>query len=103
MDHIFATIVISEEVEPDYIGTNVDLKKGCMTINNKIFNFNISTLYHLYNCMAVYALISEVGVDITHYNNIVSNFILELGRMEKINDTLLNLIKNPAELMRYSE
>lgn len=67
------------------------LKKVVWTINKK--DLNISTLYHLYNCMAVYALISEVGVDITHYNNIVSLYFGNLGKWKKLM-ILINELKS---------
>lgn len=93
-----------KRIKPDYLGYNVDNNDSSMTIDDNKCKFNLMLPYHLYNCMAAYAVTKEMNIDISFYKKCVANFHLELGRMEKIGDCLLNLTKNPTganEVIRY--
>lgn len=88
----------------DYRGRDVDAIKHIMIINDIEYKFNIILPYHLYNCMATYAVINTLGIDNKNFRYVTENFSLELGRMEMIKGVLLNLVKNPTganEVFRY--
>lgn len=68
----------------------------------KSFRLNLMGIYNLYNCLAVIALSSELGLDYETIKNRIISFEYKLGRMEKINlknkEVVLVLSKNPVGL-----
>lgn len=93
-----------KRTEPDYEGKNVDFLNNSIEIGENKYKINIMLPYHLYNCMAAYSLCGCIGIDNKYFADVVKNFNLELGRMENIKGSLLNLVKNPTganEIIRY--
>ena len=68
--------------------------------NGEHIHVNYRGFYNVYNILAVYAAAKEAGVPLQNFNEILSNYNPENGRMEhfsiKGTEIILNLAKNPA-------
>ena len=72
-----------------------------MQMENTSISVNYRGFYNVYNILAVYAAAKEAGVPLQNFNEILSNYNPENGRMEhfsiKGTEIILNLAKkNPA-------
>ncbi len=85
----------------DFDATDVDLS-GSMkfSVNGDIrIDVNYRGFYNIYNILAVYSALSVMGIDTHGFNDILSDYKPQAGRMELFNlskPVILNLAKNPA-------
>lgn len=87
-----------------YEAKEVKPLEGSFSVDQTTFRVNVPALYHIYNCMAAYAVCRELHVDEIAIAKVFSTFHLEAGRMEMVGEILLNLVKNPTganEVFRY--
>ena len=99
----------------DYACTNCDFKRPeldfdagdvevgetlSFTVEGKRIHANYKGFYNVYNILAAYAALRTGGIEPVHFNQMLSDFHPENGRMEQfqIDGTkiMLNLAKNPA-------
>ena len=99
----------------DYACTNCDFKRPeldfdagdvevgetlSFTVEGKRIHANYKGFYNVYNILAAYAALRTGGIEPVHFNQMLSRFRPENGRMEQfqIDGTkiMLNLAKNPA-------
>lgn len=99
----------------DYACTNCDFKRPeldfdagdvevgetlSFTVEGKRIQANYKGFYNVYNILAAYAALRTGGIEPVHFNQMLSRFRPENGRMEQfqIDGTkiMLNLAKNPA-------
>lgn len=84
----------------DFNVKNVDLSESMkFSINNQQIDVNYRGFYNIYNILAVYSTISVLGIKTDNFNQILSDYKPQVGRMELINlgkPFILNLAKNPA-------
>ena len=99
----------------DYACTNCDFKRPeldfdagdvevgetlSFTVEGKRIHANYKGFYNVYNILAAYAALRTGGIEPVHFNQMLSRFHPENGRMEQfqIDGTkiMLNLAKNPA-------
>lgn len=99
----------------DYACTNCDFKRPeldfdagdvevgdtlSFTVEGKRIYANYKGFYNVYNILAAYAALRTGGIEPVHFNQMLSDFHPENGRMEQfqIDSTkiMLNLAKNPA-------
>lgn len=70
------------------------------TVEGKRITANYKGFYNVYNILAAYAALRASGTEPVHFNDMLSQFNPENGRMEqfriKNTDIILNLAKNPA-------
>ena len=85
----------------DFDATDVDLS-GSMkfTVNNSAkIDVNYRGFYNIYNILAVYSALSVMEINTDGFNEILSDYKPQAGRMELFNlkkPVILNLAKNPA-------
>ncbi len=87
--------------EIDFAATNVDLSESMkFTVRGKQIDVNYRGFYNIYNILAVYAALNTIGVRTDNFNEILSDYKPQIGRMELIpmggKPFILNLAKNPA-------
>ncbi len=75
----------------NYVASN--FANGSITINNKKYSHNLVGNYNVFNLVATFALCSEIGLDASIG---FSKFYSEDGRMQKINNHIVTLAKNPS-------
>ena len=99
----------------DYVCTNCDFKRPeiqydasaielsdhlAFRVEGRRFEANYKGFYNVYNILAAYAAGRTGGLSLTHFQDMLSGFNPENGRMEqfRLKDTkvVLNLAKNPA-------
>ena len=85
----------------DFEATNVNLNNGLsFTINNADnIRVNYRGFYNIYNILAVYGILSCLGMKKELFSAALSDYKPQIGRMEEINlgkPVILNLAKNPA-------
>lgn len=85
----------------DFAATNVDLSSSMkFLVNNYNIDVNYRGFYNIYNILAVYAAINVLGIDTKNFNDILSDYKPQIGRMELLpiggKPCILNLAKNPA-------
>lgn len=85
----------------DFAATEVDLS-GSMkfTVNGTTpIDVNYRGFYNIYNILAVYSALTVMGIENKNFNQILSDYKPQIGRMELIDmgkPFILNLAKNPA-------
>lgn len=85
----------------NFPATNVDLSESMkFTVGSDNIDVNYRGFYNIYNILAVYASLNVLGVKTENFNNILSDYKPQIGRMELIKignkPCILNLAKNPA-------
>lgn len=85
----------------DYDAKNVDLSGAIrFTVNGDPIDVNYRGFYNIYNILAVYSALSEIGISTKNFNSLLSDYKPQIGRMELIEmgkrPFILNLAKNPA-------
>ena len=79
---------------------DVNLENGLsFTVNGSAVNLNYRGFYNIYNVLAVFSLMSLLGTKGENFNNLLSDYKPQIGRMEEIDlgkSVILNLAKNPA-------
>ncbi len=85
----------------DYAATDVDLSESMkFTVGGKRIDVNYRGFYNIYNILAVYAALNTIGIKTDNFNEILSDYKPQIGRMELIpmggKPFILNLAKNPA-------
>lgn len=84
----------------DFDARNVDLS-GSMkfTVNGTPIDVNYRGFYNIYNILAVYGALQVMGIQTDRFNQMLSDYKPQIGRMELIDlgkPFILNLAKNPA-------
>ena len=84
----------------DFDARNVDLS-GSMkfTVNGTPIDVNYRGFYNIYNILAVYGALQVMGLQTDRFNQMLSDYKPQIGRMELIDlgkPFILNLAKNPA-------
>lgn len=84
----------------DFDAQNVDLS-GSMkfTVNGTPIDVNYRGFYNIYNILAVYGALQVMGIQTDRFNQMLSDYKPQIGRMELIDlgkPFILNLAKNPA-------
>lgn len=89
-------------------GEVMDDKHQSFMVDNYLFNSPYSTIYAIYNCMAVITLAHCLSINDEVINSVFKGFAMNDGRMETFNINnnkyLMNLIKNPTganEVIKY--
>lgn len=86
----------------DYDATDVDLSASMKFKINKTVNIDVNYrgFYNIYNILAVYAALSEMGIAAdSGFHKALDGYKPQIGRMELIDlgkPVILNLAKNPA-------
>ena len=86
--------------EPYITAENIDLEKSVFTADGHEYSPKINSIYNIYNMTAVAATakLYDIPQKVTH--NVISNHIINNGRMETFmlgdRKTTLNLAKNPV-------
>lgn len=85
----------------DFDATEVDLSGSMKFSVNKAVKIDVNYrgFYNIYNILAVYSALSVMGVNTEGFNEILSDYKPQAGRMELFNigkPVILNLAKNPA-------
>ncbi len=84
----------------DFEAKDVNLEKGLsFTVNGSAVNLNYRGFYNIYNVLSVFSLMSLLGTKGENFNNLLSDYKPQIGRMEEIDlgkSVILNLAKNPA-------
>lgn len=87
--------------EIDYAATDVDLSSSMkFKVGEKQIDVNYRGFYNIYNILAVYSALNTIGISTDSFNDILSDYKPQIGRMELISlggkPFILNLAKNPA-------
>lgn len=85
----------------DFPATKVDLSESMrFNVGDKEIDVNYRGFYNIYNILAVYSALSVMGIGTDSFNEILSDYKPQIGRMELIplggKPCILNLAKNPA-------
>ncbi len=85
----------------DFAATDVDLSESMKFSVNKSYNVDVNYrgFYNIYNILAVYSTLSVMEINKVDFNEILSDYKPQIGRMELIDlgkPFILNLAKNPA-------
>lgn len=82
------------------LATNVDLKNKTFEVDDITYQIKFSSIYNIYNFMAVISCVSLYNIDTEYIKKALSNFILNNGRLEELSvkntPTVINLAKNPT-------
>lgn len=85
----------------DFAASKIDLS-GSMkfSVNDTPIDVNYRGFYNIYNILAVYSALQVMGITNKDFNQILSDYKPQIGRMEQIEignkPFILNLAKNPA-------
>ncbi len=85
----------------DFDATDINLS-GSMkfVVNNEVnIDVNYRGFYNIYNILAVYSVLSVMGINTDGFNAILKDYKPQIGRMELMDlgkPVILNLAKNPA-------
>ncbi|MCR4950179.1 MAG: MurT ligase domain-containing protein [Solobacterium sp.] len=86
---------------------DADLERGRFMCDGREFHAFMNTIYGIYNCGAVLAVMKTMGLDPEAADRTFSTFVLNEGRNEVFNlsrPCVINLVKNPTganEVMKY--
>lgn len=85
----------------DFDAHNVNLSGAIsFTVNGEPVSVNYRGFYNIYNILAVYGTLNEIGISTKNFNSMLSDYKPQIGRMELISmdgkPYILNLAKNPA-------
>ncbi len=84
----------------DFSATNVNLSASMkFSVNDTPIDVNYRGFYNIYNILAVFSSLKVMGIACGDFNQILSDYQPQIGRMELIELTkpfILNLAKNPA-------
>lgn len=82
------------------LATNINLKDGTFYIDNVKYKTQFNSIYNIYNFTAVVSCVSLYNINYSIIQSAIENFILNNGRLEKLNikgcETIINLAKNPT-------
>lgn len=82
------------------LATKVDLKNKTFEVDDITYQIKFSSIYNIYNFMAVISCVSLYNIDTEYIKKALSNFILNNGRLEELSvkntPTVINLAKNPT-------
>lgn len=80
--------------------TDIDLPNGRFKVDNVLYNTNFNSIYNVYNFTACICLASVYNISTESIQKALSSFILNNGRLEKLEvngvPTVINLAKNPT-------
>lgn len=86
--------------ELDFAAHDVDISDGLkFTVDDMRISVNYRGFYNIYNVLAVYAAVSMLGLRTDSFNELLSGYKPQIGRMELFDlgkPVILNLAKNPA-------
>ncbi len=82
------------------LATKIDLKNKTFKVDDITYQIKFSSIYNIYNFMAVISCVSLYNIDTEYIKKALSNFILNNGRLEELSvkntPTIINLAKNPT-------
>ncbi len=82
------------------LATNVELKNKTFKVDDITYQIKFSSIYNIYNFMAIISCVSLYNIDTEYIKKALSNFILNNGRLEELSvkntPTIINLAKNPT-------
>lgn len=82
------------------LATNVDLKNSSFEVDRIKYVTKFNSIYNIYNFVAVISCVSLYNIDTKIIQKALSNFVLNNGRLEKLDikgiPTVINLAKNPT-------
>lgn len=82
------------------LAKNVDLKNKTFEVDDITYQIKFSSIYNIYNFIAVISCVSLYKIDTEYIKKSLSNFILNNGRLEELSikntPTIINLAKNPT-------
>lgn len=82
------------------LAKNVDLKNKTFEVDDITYQIKFSSIYNIYNFIAVISCVSLYKIDTEYIKKALSNFILNNGRLEELSikntPTIINLAKNPT-------
>lgn len=82
------------------LATDIDLENRSFKIDNITYKIRFNSIYNIYNFVAVISCVSLYNIDTKFIQEALSKFILNNGRLEKVNikgvPTIINLAKNPT-------
>lgn len=82
------------------LATDVDLKNSSFNINGITYKTKFNSIYNIYNFVAVISCANLYNIDTDIIKKAVSNFVLNNGRLERLEvkgiSTTINLAKNPT-------
>ncbi len=80
--------------------TNIDLANKSFKVDNNIYQIKFNSIYNIYNFIAVISCVSLYNIDTEIIQKALSTFVLNNGRLEKLEikniPTIINLAKNPT-------
>lgn len=72
-----------ERKEPDYAITNINLKSGDITINEKYkIQMNLKSLYNAYNLLSAFAVTNLIGVPEENIRKTLNDYIIKNDRVQ---------------------
>lgn len=95
------------EIEPYIRVSAVDYDAETFTCEGQVFHSFINTIYAVYNCSSVLAVLKTLGKDLMNADEVFRTFVLKEGRNEVFElsqPCIINLVKNPTganEVMKY--
>ncbi len=95
------------EVVPYVEASDVDYQEGSFVVEGKKYHSFVNSIYGVYNCSAVLAVMKYLQLDLDGANRVFSTFELKEGRNEPFQfkrPCILNLAKNPTgtnEVLKY--
>lgn len=88
------------DYEPYITASGIDLSKPVFTADGHTYSPRLNSIYNVYNMTAVAAVAKLFGIEQRITDEVISNYTVKNGRMEKFMlgscKTTLNLAKNPV-------
>lgn len=87
--------------------TDIDYENETFTCEGQKFHSFINTIYAVYNCSSVLAVLKTLNQNLMNADQVFRNFVLKEGRNEVFElsqPCIINLVKNPTganEVMKY--
>ena len=82
------------------LATNVDLNTKTFKVDDISYRITTNSIYNIYNFIAVISCVSLYNIDTKFIQEALSKFVLNNGRLERVNikgiPTIINLAKNPT-------
>lgn len=95
------------KIEPYILVDDVSYEAGTFTSGGRTYTSFVNTIYAVYNCAAVLAVMKTLGLDPKAAGRVFAHFVLKEGRNETFDlsePCVINLVKNPTganEVMKY--
>ncbi len=87
------------KITPDIVAQRLDFEEGTFVAGRRTYPMFMPTLYGIYNCCAVLAVMQSLRLDTVHAASVFAQYHLNEGRNERFalsRPAVLHLIKNPT-------